>query len=129
MGYPINHVHIRSTEPRESADWYSKHFGARVLEEVEIRPGYRTIRMAVEGGTRLYISPPGQGESLPRGTSATHLGLDHFGFDVPDLDAELERLESHGVPIRLPATVLADGMKVALIEAPDDVVIELVEAR
>ncbi len=129
MAYPINHVHIRSTEPHRSADWYKKHFGARVLEEVEIRPGYRTIRMAVEGGTRLYISAPGQGESLPRGSAETHLGLDHFGFDVPNLDAELERLESQGVPIRLPATVLADGMKVALIDAPDDVVIELVEAR
>jgi len=129
MSYPINHVHIRSTQPHETADWYIRLWGARVLEEVEIRPGFRTIRMALGGDTRMFISAPPDGETLPRGQADPMLGLDHFGFDVPDLDKELERMAKENVPIHLGATTLADGMKVALIEAPDDVMIELVEAR
>lgn len=129
MPYLINHVHIRSKDPHASARWYQKHFGARILEEVESLLGARTIRMAVAGDTRLYVSTQPQGKSLPRGTMESHLGLEHFGFDVPDLAKELERLKKEGVRIRLPMTTISDGMKLAFIEAPDDVLIELVEAR
>ncbi len=52
----------------------------------------------------------------------------HFGFDVPDLAKELERLEKENVRVRLPMTTLR-GTKLAYIEGPDDVLIELVEAR
>jgi lactoylglutathione lyase len=129
MSYPVNHVHIRSTQPRETANWYIRLWGATILEEVQIRPGMRTIRMALGGDTRLFISAPPEGETFPKGQAEPMLGLDHFGFDVPDIDKELERLEKENVPIRLGATVLMDGMKMALIEAPDDVMIELVEVR
>ena len=129
MPYPINHVHIKSIDPYKSAQWYQKHFGARILEEVEALPGTRTIRMAVAGDTRLYISSQPHGQSLPRGTAEAHLGLEHFGFDVPDLARELERMEKEGVRIRLPMTTIPDGMKLAFIEGPDDVLIELVEER
>ena len=31
MGYAINHVHIRASDPHASATWYETHFGAKIL--------------------------------------------------------------------------------------------------
>ncbi|MBI4297060.1 MAG: VOC family protein [Chloroflexi bacterium] len=129
MTYPINHVHIKSADPKKSAQWWQKHFGAKITEEVEALPGTRTIRMAVEGNTRLFISTQPTGQTLPRGSAELHLGLEHFGFDVPDLAKELERLEKAGVKIRRPLTTIPGGLKLAFVEAPDDVLVELVETR
>ena len=55
------------------------------------------------------------------------LGLEHFGFDVSDLATELERLEKADVRIVLPLTEVVGGTRLAYIEGPDDVLIELVQ--
>ena len=129
MDYPIiNHVHIKSLDPRQSAQWWQKHFGARVIGEFAATAGTRTIRLAIGGTARVYISNLPAGQSLAPGTAEPHLGLEHFGFDVADLAKELERLEKAGIKIRRPLTVIPDGMRLAFIEAPDDVLVELVEA-
>ncbi|MSQ06705.1 MAG: VOC family protein, partial [Dehalococcoidia bacterium] len=39
MAYVINHVHIRSADPRASAAWYEKHFDAKIVSEREVMPG------------------------------------------------------------------------------------------
>ncbi len=129
MDYPITHVHIKSTEPHKTAQWWQKNFGAKIIEEVTALPGTRTIRMNVGGNCRLFISTQPEGQKLPASTPAPHLGLEHFGFDVPDLAKELARLEKLGVKITRPLTVLPDGLKIAFFQAPDDVQVELVEAR
>ncbi len=49
MEYQINHVHIRSSNPRESASWYEKNFNAKVLWEREVMPGTVTVSMQVSG--------------------------------------------------------------------------------
>ena len=54
------------------------------------------------------------------------LGLEHFGFDVDDLAAELAKFEKSGVRIVLPLTEVVGGARLAYIEGPDDVLIELV---
>ncbi len=129
MEFPITHVHIKSVEPHKSAEWWQKHFGARVVEEVTALPGTRTIRMAVGGNCRLFISTQPEGQKLPPSSPTPHLGLEHFGFDVPDLAKELARLDKEGVKIVRPLTVIPGGMKIAFVQAPDDVQVELVEAR
>ncbi|MCH8988182.1 MAG: VOC family protein [Chloroflexi bacterium] len=129
MEYAINHVHIRAVDPRASASWYEKMFNAKVVSEREVMPGTITIGMQVGGPVRLNISSQPAGSSPERSAAALNrLGLEHFGFHVEDLESELERLESAGVRIVLPLTVVSTGTKLAYIEAPDDVLIELVQA-
>ena len=53
------------------------------------------------------------------------LGLEHFGFDVEDLESELARLEADGIRVVLPLTKTPTGSQLAYIEGPDDVLIEL----
>lgn len=128
MDYRINHVHIRASDPRASANWYEKHFNAKILWEREIMPNTVTVSMEVGGPVRLNISSKPPGTSDERSAAELNrLGLEHFGFDVDDLESELGRLEKDGVRVVLPLTDVATGARLAYIEGPDDVLIELVQ--
>ena len=128
MPYAINHVHIRSADPHATATWYEKHFEAKIVSEREVMPGTITIGMEVGGPVRLNVSSKPTGSSNERSTAELNrLGLEHFGFNVEDLEADLARLESAGIRIVLPLTEVAGGTRLAYIEGPDDVLIELVQ--
>ena len=128
MPYAINHVHIRSADPHASAAWYEKHFDAKIVSEREVMPGTITISMQLDGPVRLNVSskPAGSSDERPA-AELNRLGLEHFGFGVQDLEAELTRLESSGIRIVLPLTEVVGGLRLAYIEGPDDVLIELVQ--
>ena len=128
MQYSINHVHIRASDPRASASWYEKYFNAKKISERENMPGTITVSMEVGGPVRLNISSQAPGSSDTRSIAELNqLGLEHFGFDVSDLESELTRFKEAGIRIVLPLTELASGTRLAYIEGPDDVVIELVQ--
>lgn len=129
MQYSINHVHIRATNPKASASWYEKHFNAKLLWEREVMPGTVTISMEVGGPVRLNISSQVAGSSDQRSAAELNrLGLEHFGFHVTDLQADLDRLQEAGIRVVLPMTKVPTGSLLAYIEGPDDVLIELVQA-
>lgn len=128
MPYAINHVHIRSADPHATAAWYEKHFAAKIVSEREVMPGTITIGMEVGGPTRLNVSSQPPGSSDQRAAAELNrLGLEHFGFHVVDLAAELDRLTAAGIRTVLPLTEVTGGLKLAYIEGPDDVLIELVQ--
>lgn len=133
MQYHINHVHVRAQDPHASAEWYEKHFNARKLWAREIMPGTVTVSMEVGGPVRLNISSKPAGTSDERSVAELNrLGLEHFGFDVEDFDvedleSELARLEADGIRVVLPLTRTPTGSRLAYIEGPDDVLIELVQ--
>ena len=129
MSYAINHVHIRAKDPHASAKWYEKFFGAQMMFSKEIMPGTITIGLAMDGPVSLNISTAPAGSSDERGyAELNHLGLEHFGFSVVDVNREIKRLEESAVRIVMPTTELIGGAKIAYIEGPDDVLIELVQA-
>tara|TARA_B100000700_G_scaffold186487_1_gene205505 strand:+ start:621 stop:1019 length:399 start_codon:yes stop_codon:yes gene_type:complete len=128
MTYFINHVHIRSNEPEKSAEWYSKFFEAKIVSSKEVMPGTITIGMqAGDGSCRLMISSqPVDGSDTPALPEINQLGLEHFGFQTNDINGDIEKFENAGVRIIMPVTDIPGGAKIAYIEAPDNVVIELV---
>ena len=129
MPYTINHVHIRSADPSASAEWYAEHFGARKLFEREVMPGTITIGMEVGGPVRLNISSQAPGSPDDRAVAELNrLGLEHFGFATEDLQDDLNRLSAAGVRVVLPLTEVTGGTRLAYIEGPDDVLIELVQS-
>ena len=91
-------------------------------------PGTITIGMEVGGPTRLNVSSKPAGSSdEPAVAELNRLGLEHFGFHVDDLEAELAKFEADGIRVVLPLTEVVGGTKLAYIEGPDDVLIELVQ--
>ena len=90
------------------------------------RVGSHTIRLDIEG-TRFNVTSAAAVETLPAGTSVSHYGLEHFGFDTDDIEGVMARLEARGVGVLLPITVAASGNKISYVEGPDAVRIELVQ--
>ena len=130
MAYAINHVHIRADDPHASAAWYEENFGAKILSEREVMPGTVTVSMDAGGPVRLNISSKPEGTPDKRGAAELNrLGLEHFGFDVDDIDADMQRLEAAGVRVVLPITEVTGGTRLSYIEGPDNVLIELVQSR
>ena len=129
MSYSINHVHIRSANPEKSATWYEKYFDAKILFSREVMPGTITIAMDVGGTATLNISsqPPGSSDKTSPAQLNT-LGLEHFGFSTTDIEKDIYKFENAEVPVLMPITEITGGTKLAYIEGPDDVIIELVQS-
>ena len=129
MSYAINHVHIRSANPEESASWYEKYFDAKILFSREVMPGTITIAMDVGGSTTLNVSsqPPGASDKTSPAQLNT-LGLEHFGFSTTDIEKDINKFKNAEIPILMPITEITGGTKLAYIEGPDKVIIELVQS-
>ena len=65
---------------------------------------------------------------MGEGNANAHWGIEHFGLDVDDMDAELERLTGLGAKVLEGPTDTATGSRIAFIEVPDDVRIELIQS-
>ena len=128
MSYFINHVHVRSENPRTSAEWYEKFFDAKIISEKEVMPGTVTVSLDAGGSTRLNISSQPDGSSLKTSSAELNiLGLEHFGFHNDDIQSDIENFEASGIPIVLNITEIQGGTKLAYIEGHDKVLIELVQ--
>ena len=63
MGYSFDHVHLKSTDPGATADWYVKAFNFKITSDA-VRPwGDRFIRCETEDGRgREYLRRSERGE-------------------------------------------------------------------
>jgi catechol 2,3-dioxygenase-like lactoylglutathione lyase family enzyme len=64
---------------------------------------------------------------MSNGDADAHWGLEHFGVNVDDIDAEIERLVGLGAVLKEGPTGGSDGPRIAFIAGPDDTRIELLQ--
>jgi len=127
------HLHVRSVSPAAAIAWYRDVLGARVdvpppsanpahsaLPLPEHRMPEALVRIG-DLGLLIYRTEPPLLSS--RGQTA-----DHFALASADLDATVTVLEKAGVHITGPPTKTM-GFRSAMIEGPDHLAIELVDAR
>lgn len=131
MAYAMNHVHLKSPDPRATAEWYVDAFDFTIISDV-VRPvGDRFVKCETSNGIVVNISGERTNEQLAQGDANAHYGLEHIGFDVEDINAEIERLESLGAellegPISVPEGPIA---YLAFIKSPNDTRIEIIQPR
>jgi catechol 2,3-dioxygenase-like lactoylglutathione lyase family enzyme len=138
----FGHVHMFSADPPAAGAWYAKHFGWRVRAQTEKRIyednqiGPAAFVTAGHVSMIIYPQPyvvhqnPTQWQGRTDFASTRGRVIDHLGFSVDDLDATLARLKAAGVKITSAPRSAANGqLKVAFIEGPDRVGIELLEDR
>ncbi len=132
MPFRINHIHLKAPDPRKTAEWYVTAFNFKILGD-DVRPapfGDRFVRCQSEdGGMSVNISGARTGESLGPGDANPHHGLEHFGVDTEDINAEIARLEALGAKLMDGPLTMASGLQIAFIKAPDDVRIELIQVQ
>ena len=128
MAFRINHIHLKAPDPRKTADWYVKAFNFKILSDETRVFGDRFVRcMSEDGGIAVNISGARSGEKLGAGDAMPHHGLEHFGFDSANLDADIARLGALGCPLLEGPIQVPNGPRIAFVRGPDDARIELIE--
>jgi catechol 2,3-dioxygenase-like lactoylglutathione lyase family enzyme len=123
----VNHIHLKSADPGATAEWFVSAFNVTITSDT-IRPvGDRFIRTMTEGGLAINISGARTGETLGPADDQPHLGLEHFGFDSEDIEADIERLVGLGATLQEAPAGQANGAKIAFIGAPGGIRIELIQ--
>lgn len=128
MTFRINHIHFKSRDPKLSADWFVKAFNFTILTDETRKTGDRFIRCMTEDN-KLQVNFSGErdGEPLPEGIVGAHLGLEHFGIDSADIEADVTRLSALGAELDEGPRVGRGGQMVAFMHSPDGFRIELMQ--
>ena len=121
--YSCDHIHLRSRNPMETAQYFNKMFGAEIKESIQS-----------DGQTRVDVNLNGLAIFLAKADDATlealkdpHLGLDHFGLRVNNLEEAVAQLKERGAEFAVEPRTIRPGVSIAFIRTPDDVRIELLE--
>ena len=128
MAYRINHIHLKASDPRRTAEWYVGAFGFKIVNDETRVFGDRFIRCQSEdGGMAVNISGARTGEALQPGNASAHFGLEHFGFDSVEIEADIRRLEGLGAKLIEGPIQNPNGSRIAFMRAPDDTRVELIQ--
>jgi len=128
----FGHLHLFSADPIAAGEFYIKNFGAKGRGSGSREPRfYKGFQVApamslMSDDVNIIIFPIEHArQNSPdvwkgRTSFAPTAGrvIDHIAFSVPDLNAAVERLKANGVAV-----------KGNIVDGPDGVSIELVEAR
>lgn len=130
MAFRINHIHLKSPDPGKSLEWWIKAFNFKVVSD-EVRPvGDRFIRCTSEDGSLgVNISGARTGETPGPGDASVHYGLEHFGFDSVNVDADVKRLQALGAVLQEGPLTTHTGVRIAFMAGPDDVRFELIQQK
>ena len=130
MAFRINHIHLKAPDPRKTADWYVRAFNFKITSDETRVFGDRFVRCQSEdGGMNVNISGARTNERLGPGDASAHHGLEHFGFDSANIDTDIRRLEGLGARLLEGPIQVPNGGRIAFMQAPNDVRVELIEPR
>jgi catechol 2,3-dioxygenase-like lactoylglutathione lyase family enzyme len=126
LDYTFNHIHVFCSDLETSERWFVDGMGADLVERRESRGAPASVLKL--GGAQILLRGKREGEELaPAGTR--HFGTDHFGLEVPDVDATVAELRRRGVTIEVEPWDFRPDLRIAFVKGPDNVRIELVEPR
>jgi catechol 2,3-dioxygenase-like lactoylglutathione lyase family enzyme len=113
MANMVDHIHLAVPDQAKSVEWYRKHFGGQPMAEAPDRLMF--------GDTRVIFQ---KNEAAPPSTGSV---LDHIGFSVKDLDATVRALAAEGAKVVTPARDVEGLFKLAFVEDPWGVRLEIVQ--
>jgi len=123
----FDHVHLVAKDPQATADWYVDKLGGKIARSLEVK-----------GAPQLYVSFGGfivivRGQrpaELAQAKPGLQWGVDHFGVRVKgDFDGFCEGLRKKGVTFGLDPTDFNPTTRIAFIDAPDGVSVELLNRK
>ncbi len=126
MNFTYNHLHFRSEDPDQAAKFYCDNFGAVITSERPLSTT-KSIQLSLNGHPLMTISGRAEGEDPVPGSTDPRYGLDHFGFEVDNMEEVTAQLKANGVKFGCEPWTMPSGSTVAFIVAPDEVSVELIQ--
>ena len=123
MDYRQDHIHLRTADPTATAQFYIDMFGA--IPAGQVMNGAALRVMVNLGGLLMFIEqvPP----ETPAPPPAPFRGIEHIGVLVADVDAAAAELRGKGAKFVVEPRSPAPGIKIAFLEGPDGVRIEILQ--
>ena len=122
--YELDHIHISSPDPAETARFYEKLMGAKTLGEGKMPDGRKNVNVDLNGLMIRIIEP--SDKPLIEGRGPECNGLDHIGFRTDDIEQSVEDIKAAGAMIVKEIGPMRAG-KMCFFVAPDSVLVELIE--
>jgi lactoylglutathione lyase len=119
----FDHLGIKSADVAKSLDFYTRILGFEILERLEMVG--RVFYFVGNDRTRIEIEDANPGDEMIRVDKG--YGLYHMALVVEGLDGLAARLKKEGVRFILEPIQLRPDRKIAFIEDPDGVRIQLIE--
>lgn len=115
--FKLNHLHLKTPNPEQTAKFYTEVLGARITSS---NPnGFRVD---------LHGLPLNVTNILQNQHREQTLGMEHIAIDTDEFDALVARLKARGIKI-LEETVVAGGRRACFFEGPDGVQLEFIETK
>lgn len=128
----ISHVGISVTDIERSAQFYARHFGFTCRERHQIEKERLQIWLLEKDGVVLELfcfrdcaALPGYCANLS--TDLRTIGVKHFSFAVPDIQAMRDTLKGAGVEFETEIRVFENGARYFFIKDPDGILVEIME--
>ena len=125
--YRYDHMHVRSRDVKKTAAYYKEMFDAEIVESIQSDGKPRTDLDL--NGLTIFIATVPPDATTPPTPAEPYVGLDHFGLRVDDMDEAVTELKRRGASFTLEPRTIRPGVRIAFVQAPDNVRIELLERR
>ena len=122
MAFKINHLHLKTPNPRKTVDFYVQYTGAKIVSERTAPNGRSTFRVNLHD-VELNVTDFLEEQKLEQ-----FYGLEHVAIDTDNFAGEVAKIKAAGIKI-LEERVLPDGRKVCFFEGPEGVRLEFLEMR
>jgi len=123
----FDHVHLVSKDPHATARWYVDTLGGKIGRSGDVH-GAPQIYVSV-GGAMVIVRGERPAEHAADRVSL-QWGVDHFGLQVKgDFDGFCAGLRGKGVMFTMDPTQANPTTRIAFIQAPDGVSVELVDRK
>jgi catechol-2,3-dioxygenase len=115
MAMQIGHVHIKTYDPKKTAQFYIDNFGATMKNEAP----NGNIQLNLHG-LQLNVTTISSTQNRKQ-----MMGIEHIALQTDNYASDIAKLRSNGAHVMLEQ--VSNGRHVAFIEAPDGAQMELIE--
>ncbi len=125
--YWHDHIHLISSDPAMTAEFYERMFNAKRVSVSELGAGRVSVELDLNGSRVLIKNGNVKTETAPGSSEPAH-GLEHFGLRTDDLETAVAELKAKGVEFTMEIREIRPGFKISFLLGPENVLIELLES-
>jgi len=125
LSLAINHAHFRCADLDAAVAFYQRVLGAELIKRTEF--GGRVIVTLSVGGILFCLSPAPAGANFQTEENLERLGVYHVAFNVSNLEEAVAECKRRGAKFVIESLQATPTRKVAFMEAPDGMQMELME--
>lgn len=121
-----DHIHLKAQNVEETVAWYRRHMGAEITFEGTFS-GSKVCYISIAGMNFIVFGRLDNESQVEAASILPKFGVDHFGFEVDDVELAVRQLQADGVKLLEGPLTVRPGLRIAYIQGPDQVRIELSE--